>query len=327
MPTTPAFGVALENFTPHSRLPDMTAIRSFGERAEALGLDSLWAWDHILLGSKRPFPFLDSLTVLGGLSLCTSRVLLGTGVLVLPLRNPVVLAKITSTIDQMSGGRLVLGVASGWYEKEFSACGVPFKKRGEVLERNLGVLRRFWTEDQVNGSADGMKFDKAVMLPKPARNPNPPVLMGGYVDKVLRRVARESDGWLTYFYTPQSFEEAWKKIKQFAEESGRDSTELSSVAQLPICIAGSFEEADKKIRDFIDRYFDVAPWSQSTPDSAIRGTIDDCAEQLTEHLSAGVEHIVFVPYEYDPEQVEAIATELLPAAGVRDKVGARPQNE
>ena len=88
-----------------------------------------------------------------------------TGVLVLPLRNPVVLAKVTSSIDRMSGGRLVLGVAAGWYEREFDAVGVPFAGRGVVFERNLEILQRFWVEDQVTGEADGMAFKRAVMLP------------------------------------------------------------------------------------------------------------------------------------------------------------------
>lgn len=315
MPSKMRFGLAVENFTPHTKLPDMRVIARYADKAEELGYDSLWVWDHILLGSKRPFPFLDSLSVLAGLATRTERVLLGTGILILPLRDPVVLAKVTSTIDQMSDGRLVLGIASGWYEKEFQACGISFQQRGKVLLQNLEVLNRFWTEDSVNGASNGISFDRAVMLPKPARRPKPPVLMGGYVDRVLQRVATRSDGWLTYFYTPDSFSAAWKKIRSFAEESGRDPAELTNVAQLPVCIGSSFEEADRKIRDFIDLYFDVAPWSQSSADSAIRGTVAQCAEQLQAQIDAGVEHICLVPYEYDLEQVEQIAEELLPAVG------------
>jgi probable F420-dependent oxidoreductase len=320
--STPAFGVALENFTPDTKSPDFEEILSFSQRAENLGFASLWVWDHILLGSKRPFPFLDSLTVLAALTGVTKTVDLGTGILVLPLRNPVVLSKVTSTIDRISSGRLVLGVASGWYEKEFEACGVDFKTRGRTFRRNLDVLNRLWTEDEVTGETDGMVFKRAVMLPKPEQRPRPRVLMGGYVDKVLRRVARLSDGWLTYFYTPQSFASAWSRIRGYAEEAGRDPAELKNVAQLPICIDRSFERADAKVHDFIQRYFDVAPWSESTPDSAIRGTIEQCAEQLQGHLDAGVEHVVFVVQDYEEEQLEQIATELLPAIGFGESLGA-----
>jgi len=306
------FGLAVRNFAPHPESPDFQEILAYCRRAEDLGFGSVWVWDHILLGSKRPFPFLDSLSTLAAIAPATSRIELGTGVLVLPLRNPVVLAKVTATIDRISSGRLVLGLASGWYEREFEAVGVPFAERGRIFERNLDVLTSFWSGEPVTDEADAMVFDRAVMLPTPMRRPRPPILIGGYVDRVLRRVATRGDGWLTYFYTPESFSRAWSKIRAFASESGRDPDELTNVAQLPICLDASFEKADRRIRDFVDRYFDVAPWSESTADSAIRGTVEQCAEQLAAHIAAGVRHIAFVPCDYAEEQVERIASELVP---------------
>ncbi len=307
------FGLALRNFTPHPETPSVPEIVAFAERAEALGYDSLWAWDHLLLGSARPFPVLDSLTILGYLAAHTERVQLGTGVLVLPLRNPVELAKTTSTIDHVSGGRLVLGVAAGWYQKEFAAAGIPFNRRGEITERNLEILLRFWREHEVSGEADEMVFRRAVMLPKPVQQPSPTVLMGGYVDKVLRRVATKSDGWLTYFYKPEDFAESWARVKEYAEQAGRDPASLQNAAQLPICVADSYAEADRRIRAFVAANFDEPEWSKATADSAIRGTPAQCAEQLAEHVAAGVQHVILVPWEYDAGQVEAIATEVLPA--------------
>ena len=138
------FGLAVENFTPASRRPSGERILAYAGAAEALGYHSLWAWDHLFLGTRRPFPFLEALSTLAALSTRTSTVTLGTGVLVLPLRNPVVLAKEAATIDLLSGGRLILGVAAGWYEREFEACGVPFRARGRLFERNLEILDRLW---------------------------------------------------------------------------------------------------------------------------------------------------------------------------------------
>ena len=305
-------GLALENFTPPSVLPDVDAILRYARRADELGFDSVWAWDHILLGSKQAFPFLESLSTLAAVAAVTERVALATGVLVLPVRNPVVLAKVTSSLDQISGGRLILGVAGGWYEREFEAVGVAFHDRGRIFERNLDILQRFWTEDRVTGEADEMSFKNAVMLPKPYRGRKPTLLIGGYVDRVLRRVATRSDGWLTYFYTAESFARAWDKIRTFAHEAGRDPDTLTNVAQLPICIDETYEAADRKVRDFLGRYFDMPPWSESTADSSIRGTPEQCVEQLAEHVRSGVRHIALVPWNYDPDQVERIAAELLP---------------
>jgi probable F420-dependent oxidoreductase len=307
---TVKFGLAIENFTPMEAEPSIESLVAYATKAESLGFESLWAWDHIFLGSKRPFPFFESLTTLSLLAAHTREVTLGTGVLVLPLREPAVLAKAAGTLQIASGGRLSLGLAAGWYEREFQATAVPFKQRGRVFERNLEILYRLWQEDDVSGSYDGRVLKHVRMLPLP--RPRPQVLIGGYVDRVLKRVATRSDGWLTYFYGADSFSGAWAKVRAFAEEAGRDPGTLTNVAQLPLCIDSSFETATAKARQYVADYFDVAEWSESTPDSAIRGTPEQCAEQIAAHIEAGAEHIVFVPYKYEMEQVERLASEVIP---------------
>jgi probable F420-dependent oxidoreductase len=306
-------GLAVENFTPQTADPTAAGLAEYARRAEELGFDSLWAWDHLFLGARRAFPFFEALTTLTWLAAHTSEVTLGTGVLVLPLRDPTLLAKVTGTLQAASGGRLALGVAAGWYEREFEAVGVPFRERGRVFERNLEILYRLWQEDYVTGDYGDLRFRSVRMLPRP--EPRPQLLIGGYVDRVLRRVATRGDGWLTYFYTAESFSRNWRKIRDFAEQAGRDPAGLSNVAQLPVCVASSFEEADKRARQFVGEYFDVAEWSESTPDSAIRGTAQQCAEQLAEHIDAGARHIVLVPYNYALDQVEALASDVLPLIG------------
>lgn len=304
------FGLAVENFTPEPRLPSITAVTDSARRAEELGFESLWVWDHLFLGAKTAFPFLESLTTLTWLAAHTERVTLGTGVLVLPLRNPVVLAKVAGSLQDVSRGRLSLGMAAGWYEREFDAVGVPFKERGKVFERNLEVLYRLWAEDRVVGSYDDLELKGVRMLPRP--EPRPQVLIGGYVDRVLRRVATKSDGWLTYFYTAESFARAWSKVRGFAEEAGRDPDALVNVAQVPLCIADSYEAAGPQVETFLNEYFDVAEWSESTPDSAIRGTPEQCAEQVAAQIAAGVQQLVLVPWGYRQDQVEGFVSDVLP---------------
>lgn len=312
MPTT--FGLAVENFTPESRAPSVGSLTQSARRAEELGFESLWVWDHLFLGAKTAFPFLESLTTLTWLAAHTERVTLGTGVLVLPLRNPIVLAKVAGSLQDLSGGRLSLGMAAGWYEREFDAVGVPFKERGRIFERNLEVLHRLWGEDRVVGSYDELELKGVRMLPRP--DPRPQVLIGGYVDRVLRRVATRSDGWLTYFYTAESFRRAWAKVLAFAEEASRDPDELVNVAQVPLCIADSYEAAGAQVEGFINDYFDVAEWSESTADSAVRGTPEQCAEQIAAQIEAGVQQLVFVPRGYEQEQVERFVAEVLPLLGM-----------
>ena len=191
------FGLAIRNFVGPGEVPDIDAIYAYAQRAEALGFESLWAWDHVLLGVEPSFPIIDSITTLAAVAARTSRIKLGTGVLVLPLRNPVVAAKALGSLDVISKGRLVLGVAAGWYAREFDAVGVPFKQRGKLFERNLDILTKLWTQDRVTLKVDEHNLREAVMVPRTAQRPRPPILIGGYVDAVLKRAGTVGDGWLT----------------------------------------------------------------------------------------------------------------------------------
>ena len=310
---TVEYGLALENFTPERKSPGIGTVVDYSVTAEKLGFASLWAWDHLFLGARHPFPFLEALTTLSMVAARTSRIGLGTGVLVLPIREPAVLAKMTGTLQIASGGRLTLGMAAGWYEREFEATAVPFKGRGRVFERNLDMLYRLWGEDDLSGDWDGRVLRHVRMLPRP--EPRPQVLIGGYVDRVLKRVATRSDGWLTYFYPADAFARSWAKVRRFAEEAGRDPGQLRNVAQLPLCIGSSFESATARAYEYVAEYFDTPEWSEASRDSAIRGTPEQCAEQIAAQIDAGVQHIVFCPAGYDSEQVHRLATEVLPLLG------------
>jgi alkanesulfonate monooxygenase len=302
------FGLAVENFAPAEAAPDLGRIVAYARRGEELGFESMWAWDHIFLGARQPFPFLESLTTLTAIAGATERAELGTGVLVLPLRTPAVLAKVTATLDHVSGGRLTLGVAAGWYEREFEACGVPFKRRGRIFEENLALLQAFWSGEPVASES----FRNAVMAPRPVQDPRPKLLVGGYVDAVLRRAGQLGDGWLTYFYDADAFRRSWAKVRGFAGEIERDPDGLENMSQLALCIDDTYEAADRRVRDFIGDYFDVPPWSEASVDSAIRGTPEQCAEQLARHAEAGVQHVCLVPARYDIAQIERFAAEVRP---------------
>jgi len=233
-------------------------------------------------------------------------------VLVLPLRNPTVAAKALGTLDVISKGRLILGVAAGWYAREFDAVGVPFKRRGRLFERNLEILSKLWTEDRVTLQVEEHNLREAVMRPRPVQKPRPPILIGGYVDAVLKRVATSGDGWLTYFYTPESYRSSWEKIVGFAREAGRDPKTLTGTNQLAIYVGSSREATEAPMRRWLETEWDVAAWSESTIEHAIRGSADECVAQLRAHIDSGVDRLVLIPYRYEPEQVELIARDVLP---------------
>ena len=307
-----SIGLAIKNFVGPAETPDVDAILAYAERAEALGFESLWAWDHVLLGVEPSFPILDAVGILTAIAARTSRIKLGTGVLVLPLRNPTVAAKALGTLDVVSKGRLVLGVAAGWYAREFDAVGVPFKQRGRLFERNLEILTRLWTDDRVTLAVDEFNLREAVMRPRPAQQPRPPVLIGGYVDAVLRRAGTVGDGWLTYFYTPESFTRNWEKVQGYARAAGRDPAALTATNQLAVYVGDSRAQTAADMRHWLSTEWDTAGWSESTVEHAIHGSPAECVEQLRAHVATGVHRIILIPYRYRPEQVERVAKEVLP---------------
>ena len=303
------FGLAMRNFTTYPDIPDPRGLIDYGVKAETLGFDSIWVWDHILLGVDPPFPVLEALATLTAVAARTSTIKLGTGVLVLPLRNPVVLAKELASLDLIAGGRLLLGLASGWYKREFDAVGVPFQQRGRMMDRNLEILRRLWTEEQVSGEYPPHLLRGSNMSPRPSRVP--PILIGGYVDRVLKR-AGLNGGWLTYFYTPAGFAKSWAKVCRFAEEAGRDPDALLNASQLPIYVGASRDAVEGPMMEWLGQEWDYAAWSESTKEAAVIGTVDDCVAQLRAQLAVGVQKLIFIPYRYRMDQVEIIAREIIP---------------
>jgi probable F420-dependent oxidoreductase len=305
------FGVAMRNFTRYPEMPSAQGLIDYGVRVEQLGYESIWAWDHILLGVEPSFPIIEALSILTAIAARTQTIKLGTGVLVMPMRNPVILAKELGSLDLISNGRLIVGAAVGWYKREFRAMGVDFHERGKIMEQSLDIIKRLWTQERVTEDFPPYSIKDAVMYPKPVQKPHPPILIGGYVDAVLRRAATKGDGWLTYYYTAESFASTWARIRGFAEEAGRNPDELTSTNQLPIYV-GPRSKVEAPMREWLQTDWDYASWSESTAESAIMGSVDECVEQLQKHVATGLDRLIFVPYRYQDEQLEIIAREIIP---------------
>ena len=200
------------------RLPDAPGLKRFVECAEELGFESVLAGDHIVLptagtnqypytsdGSfSRPTdePFLETMTLLGYLAACTSRIKLGSTVIILPYRNPVVQAKMFASLDVLTNGRIICGVGVGWLEKEFEILGLDYHQRGAMTDEFLEIMMALWTQPnpEYHGkyySIDGIQFE-----PKPVQQPSIPIWVGGHTKAALRRTARYGNCWHTTRQTP-----------------------------------------------------------------------------------------------------------------------------
>jgi len=176
---------------------------SLADLADEVGVESMWVSEHPVLADPQETPspmapgdpILDPVTSLAYLAGRTRSVKLGSGVIVLPFRNPLVLAKELATVDVLSGGRLIFGIGVGYVQQEFEALGVPFDGRGQRTDDYLAAMRAVWTEHHPSYHGDMFSFSGVQANPRPLQRPHPPIVIGGYARPVIRRTVRDADGW------------------------------------------------------------------------------------------------------------------------------------
>ncbi|MDP9238083.1 MAG: LLM class F420-dependent oxidoreductase [Chloroflexota bacterium] len=217
-------------------------IAAFARAADDTGFDGLWVFDHVVLQKEQQsrypyspdgslgFPptmnFLEPLTQLAFLAAHTKRVQLGTSVLVLPMRQPVLHAKIMATIDFLSGGRFVLGAGVGWWKQEYEALSVPFERRGKRMDECLQLVRALWTEEFVDFKGEFYEVVDWACNPKPVRPDGIPIWLGGESRNQLERVGKYADGWLATAKSLPSMKDDFEIAREAASEAGRDPSKL-----------------------------------------------------------------------------------------------------
>jgi probable F420-dependent oxidoreductase len=196
--------------------------------AEAAGFESVWTGEHVALpvhGNPVPTPaetpFLDSVVALTRVAALTTRLRLGTGILVLPHHNPILVAKTLATLDVLSGGRVIAGFAAGYAEAEFRALGARFDRRGAVTDEYLRAIRTLWTAEEPAFEGRFAKFAGIRFEPKPVQRPHPPIIVGGTAAPALARAAREGDGWYGFALTVAQTAPIVAELARLRRELGR----------------------------------------------------------------------------------------------------------
>ncbi len=188
--------------------------------AEELEYDSIWSTDHVLVPNQygRTYGHIyDALTTLSFAAAVTEEVKLGTSILVLPMRNPIVVAKQVAAIDDLSGGRTVLGIGAGWMEEEFSFLNAKFHERGRYMNEAIRALKMLWTESSPSFSGNYFRFTQAVFEPKPRQKNGPPIWIGGNSEAAIKRAAKLGDAWHPVGRTPEQLGSGKRKIEELAE--------------------------------------------------------------------------------------------------------------
>jgi probable F420-dependent oxidoreductase len=226
------------------------ALRTLAQRAEDLAFDSVWVSDHIVvprrIESFYPYsadgvptfqpeqPYYEPLSVLNFLAGCTQRLRLGTHVLILPYRNPVLTAKVLATLDVLSGGRVILGAGVGWMEEEFQALGLnTFAQRGAVTDEYIRLFKELWTKEEPEFQGKYYQLSGAGFYPKPVQKPHPPIWIGGHTGPAIRRAAELGDGWMPIGLRPPAILEPEElavkiaRLRTLTRRAGRSEDAVS----------------------------------------------------------------------------------------------------
>lgn len=271
-------------------------ISRLAQAIEAIGYDEIDIFDHVVMGHPHPeresgpypanMPILEALVTLGYIAAVTERVGLGTEVLVLPQRQPVLTAKQFSTLDTLSGGRVRVGVGVGWQESEYEALGMDFQTRGAAMDEAIALMKACWSDSSIDFEGEHFVSKAMSMEPKPLQTVNGgdiPLWIGGGSKAALRRAGRVGDGWMASGLLGDAAAEAIGVVKQSADEAGRDPDSLGFQCQL----APPPRAGDPSTREYWAQTADVA----ATAAAAQEAGFDWAAVNVTGVFVAGARSI------------------------------------
>jgi probable F420-dependent oxidoreductase len=286
---------------------DVDLIRKFVVRAEELGYDSLWVQEQMITDAA----ILEPVALLTYVAALTSRVRLGTAVLLTVVRNPVELAKTLATIDQLSRGRLIVGVGIGGSTTPHEIFGVPREQRARRFVEGLKVMNALWTQPKATVSGEFWNFTDVPMEPKPAQKPHPPIWFGARTELGLKRAVRLGDGWMGPGSSSSAeFVQHMELIRRLLEKEKRDPKTFSISKRVYIAVDDDRELAEQRLR----RWFGARYKSpEMAPRVSIFGSRAECVDKLGELVKAGAQHLLLDPVYDHVEQMELLAAGVVPA--------------
>ena len=300
------FAIAIPQFYADGEF-EPRQFRAYLGRAEALGFESAWTQESVL-GTGAQFAPLEAMTYAAA---CTSRLRLGCVVFVTPLHTPVHLAKSLSTLDQLSLGRLEVGIGTGGKARPFAAFGISQDRYVARFTEGLALMKALWTEPRVTFDGEFWQLKDAAMEPKPAQKPHPPIWFGANTEPALRRAVRLGDGFFGAGSSPTaSFAGQVQIVRQALAEAGRERGSFPIAKRIYIAVDDDAARARMRINDAMERiYGRRVPTIEA---AAVAGTAADCVREVNAVAAAGAELILFTTLFDQHEQMERLAAEVMP---------------
>ena len=288
------FGIVLHVSAAYAKWDTFLTI---AKEAEQLGYDSVWVSDHFISPNGRPYG-LEAWTVLSALASSTRKIRLGTYVLCNQFRHPSLLAKMASTLDNISKGRLELGIGAGWLRDEHTAFGFEWKKHSERVERlreTVEIIKQLWTKNHVSYEGKHFQLKHATLEPKPYQNPHPPVWVGGNSEAIRKIVAELGDGWIPVLPTPKQLADGVLQIKDAMKSVGRDSRKLQ------VAYGGSGCALIVENEKLVKKLAEPLIHSMGKPMEELMcliGTPEQCIQKIERYQKAGAQKIVAGFYDF-----------------------------
>ena len=287
---------------------DMEHIRKFAVRAEQLGYDSLWLQERII-GDVN---MLEPVALLSYVAAITSRLKLGTSVILLPLRNPIQLAKAYATLDVMSNGRAVMGVGLGGGHLGSHEDVFGYTRKGRVTRftEAIEIMKLLWSESKASFHGRFWNFENVAIEPKPIQKPWLPIIFGGHHENALRRAVKHADGWMGAGSSSSgAFIRESGRIRQLLAESTRDAASFHFSKRVYLAVDNDEARGERRIRDWFGKRYKNADLG---PKVSIWGSTAKCTEKIQEIVKAGAQRIVFNPMFDEMEHLEICAEEIMP---------------
>ena len=279
---------------------------------EDLGFDSFWTGEHIVYHR----PILEAVTVLTRAATLTSRIKIGPATLILPLRHPTMVTKEFTCLDVMSGGRVLLTVGVGGdYPREFAACGIPMKERGQRTQEAIEIMKKYWSGERFDYDGKIFQLKDVDMLPRTVTPGGPPIWVSGRQERPMRRAATIGDGWHPYMYTAEVCRDSFSKVKQFAEEAGRElPKDYVFAVFIYVSLYDDVDEARQwGVKELTHRY--DQDFSELVDKYCAYGSSQTIVDQLSAYIDAGANYLILAPVmppDARREHLERLSSEVLP---------------
>jgi probable F420-dependent oxidoreductase len=279
-------------------------VTTTAKKCEEMGLHSLWVLDRIVYDNLEP------LTALAAAAAVTSKIRLGTSVLLAALRHPTLLAKTVATLDFLSSGRVTLGIGFGSRENDFTSVGIPFEQRGSRAEELIKLIHGLWTEERIIHKGRFYQIENVTIGPRPIQTPHPPLWMGGNAEAALKRAARLADGYICGSSAVPEFPALWEKISGFAVAAGRDPTRIAKAGLTFLAIDDNKTKAVEACAAYLNRYYGKV--RLDIEKTFIVGSPQECAERIRAAFSKGIETLILGAVIPEIQQLDLLGEKVLP---------------